>query len=126
VPDHRKLRVWQQAHALALLVRSTCESFPKIRYASLQSQTIRSAESVLFNIAEGRGAKSQPEFARFLEISIKSSQELECQLELARDYGIVSSARWKSLNNQVIDCRRMLCGLRNRIRSDEKAQSAKR
>jgi len=53
------------------------------------------AESVPFNIVEGCGGHSQKDFARFLDNSIKSSSELEYQLFLAKDYGVLLPDRWK-------------------------------
>ena len=113
--NHRQLRVWRQAHDLALSVRRACRVFPRTGYGSLKSQIVRAAESVLFNIVEGCGTSSQREFARFLDISIKSTAELEAQLELARDYGIVEPLNWRALNTDVIDTRKMLCGLRTKV-----------
>lgn len=105
--DYRKLRVWQQAHALAINVRKATDRFPRTGYASLRAQITASAESIAFNIVEGCGTSSQPEFARFLEISRKSSMELEYQLQLARDYGVLPQAAWETLSKDVIDTRRM-------------------
>ncbi|MBA2688537.1 MAG: four helix bundle protein, partial [Gemmatimonadaceae bacterium] len=68
-----------------------------------------------FNIVEGCGANSAREFARFLEISCKSAMELESQLELARDYGVISPECWIDLNDRVIALRRMLWVLREKV-----------
>jgi four helix bundle protein len=113
--DYRKLRVWGSAHSLALQVRQATSQFPRTGYASLRSQLTTAAESIAFNIVEGCGTSSQAELARFLEISRKSSMELEYQLQLARDYGILPQAAWEALNGEVIDTRRMLCGLRAKV-----------
>lgn len=115
--DYRKLRVWEQAHALALRVRSATDRFPRRGYASLRSRITTAAESIAFNIVEGCGTSSQAELARFLEISRKSSMELEYQLQLAPDYGILPQAAWEELSKDVIDTRRMLCGLRAKVLS---------
>lgn len=115
--DYRKLRVWERAHALALAVRQATNLFPRTGYASLRSQTARAAESIAFNIVEGCGTSSQPELARFLEISIKSSLELQYQLQLSRDYGILQPDKWELLNDATADVRKMLCGLRAKVRS---------
>lgn len=115
--DYRKLRVWEQAHALALSVRRAADCFPRTGYASLRSQITTAAESVACNIVEGCGATSQAEFARFLEISIKSSSELQYQLQLARDYGVVPHGLWETLDTATRDVRRMLCGLRAKVRA---------
>jgi four helix bundle protein len=113
--NYHRLLVWKKAHALAIDVRRATRRFPRTGYGSLQSQMIRAAESVVFNIVEGCGARNPKEFARFLDISIKSTSELECQLELARDYGVLDHRDWQTLTTEAVDVRRMLCGLRARV-----------
>ena len=115
--DYRKLRVWEQAHALTLRIRAVTDRFPRRGYASLRTQITAAAESIAFNIVEGCGTSSQADLARFLEISRKSSMELEYQLQLARDYGILPQPAWEKLSKEVIDTRRMLCGLRAKVLS---------
>ena len=115
VQDFTKLKVWERAHAHAINVRRATRVIPRIGYASLKSQIIRSAESIPFNIVEGCGAESPREFARFLDISIKSSSELEYQLLLARDNGVLHARQWRELTRETVEIRRMLCGLRRRV-----------
>ncbi len=115
--DHRKLDVWKKAHALAIDVRRGTRNFPPSGYRSLQSQMVRAAESVVFNIIEGCGSRSQREFARFLDIGIKSTMELEGELELARDYGVLDRREWEALTGEAVRVRRMLCGLRAKVLS---------
>ena len=115
--DYRKLRVWIKAHTHAVNVRRATQRFPRTGYASLKSQITSAAESIAFNIVEGCGSSSLKELARFLDISIKSSSELEYQLVLAKDYGVLSEKAWKELTHVTIDIRRMLCGLRAKILS---------
>jgi len=113
--DYRRLRVWTKAHAHILNIRRATHRFPRTGYASLKSQMIRAAESIAFNIVEGCGSTSQKELARFLDISIKSASELEYQLMLARDYGVLGESVWKTLSEGTTDIRRMLCGLRAKV-----------
>ena len=117
--DYRRLRAWRNAHALVLDVRRAVQQFPRSGYASLRTQMVRSSESTAFNIVEGCGSATSREFARFLEISIKSTTELEYQLRLARDYGIMSSDAWRRLADADIDVRRMLCGLRRKVLQED-------
>jgi four helix bundle protein len=121
--DYRRLRVWRNAHALVLNVRRATHRFPRTGYASLKSQVTRAAESVPFNIVEGCGSHSQKDFARFLEVSIKSTSELEYQLLLAKDYGVLAPDKWKTLTEETIETRRMLCGLRARVIESDRSQS---
>ncbi|MEO7648268.1 MAG: four helix bundle protein [Gemmatimonadaceae bacterium] len=90
--DYRKLRVHRKAHALMLAVKRATSRFPNRGYASLTNQMTTAAESVGFNIVEGCGAASQKDFARFLDISIKSTMELEYQLTVAMDYEVLASS----------------------------------
>jgi len=113
--DYRKLRVWRKAHELALSARRTAGRLPRTGYASLKNQMTTSAESIPFNIVEGCGATSPKELARFLSISIKSTMELEYQLKLASDYGLVDEVEGHALAEEVVDTRRMLCGLRTKV-----------
>lgn len=86
--DYRQLRVHSNAHALAVGVRGATRRLPRNGYASLRAQMTSAAESISFNIVEGCGADSQKDFARFLEVAIRSAMELENQLKLAKDYGL--------------------------------------
>lgn len=113
--DYRKLRVHRKAHALMLAVKRATLQFPRRGYASLSTQMTNAAQSIAFNIVEGCGADSQKEFARFLDISIKSSMELEYQLKVAADYEVLSDMVSASLSDETIDVRRMLCGLRAKV-----------
>ena len=76
---------------------------------------MKTAESIPFTLVEGCGAFTRKEMARFVEMSIKSTKELEYQLFLARDYGILPRNDWQSLTVETIEIRRMLCGLRRKI-----------
>ncbi len=115
--DYRKLRVWKHSHELVLRVRQATNRFPRTGYASLRTQITDAAESIPCNIVEGCGTDSQAELVRFLEFSIKSSMELEYQLKLSRDYGILPQSEWDKLTTDTIDARRMLCGFRAKVRA---------
>lgn len=117
--DYRRLRVWNKAHALVLNVHRATSRFPRTGYASLRSQITRAAESIPFNIAEGCGSSTQRELARFLDISIKSTSELEYQLRLATDYQIIGASHGQALTSETVEVRKMLFGLRARVLSSE-------
>jgi len=113
--DFRKLRAWRQALALSINIRKATNRFPRRGYADLKSQMTRAAESMVHTIVEGCGAASQREFARFLEMSIKSSTELEGQLLMSRAYEVLGMIDFRSLESQTIDVRRSVINLRKRV-----------
>jgi four helix bundle protein len=122
--NFRQLRVWRMAFSLAINIRRATQRFPKTGYSELKAQMISAAESTLNNIVEGCGASSQKEFARFLDISIKSSMELEGELVLARGYRIISKAEWRARESDTIETRKMLSALRKRVLEDDLSRSA--
>ena len=113
--DFRQLLVWKRAHAFAVNVRRVVEAMPRAGYTDLKSQMTRAAQSIVDNIVEGCGAASRLEFARYLDISIKSTSEVDYQLELARDLGVISHDVWKPLATEVIEIRKMLSALRRSV-----------
>ena len=113
--NFRRLVVWSRAHELVLGVRRAVKAFPRTERGTLRKQMVASAESIAFNIVGGCGASSPKEFARFLDISIKSTLELEYQIKLATDCGLVQSRAAEPLTAETIEIRRMLCGLRRRV-----------
>ena len=76
---------------------------------------IRAAMSIPANIVEGRVQKSEREFGRFLGYALHSASELEYHLIFARDIRVLSQTDFLSLLSQVIEVRKMLHGLLNRL-----------
>ncbi len=115
--DFRKLTVWSKAHALVLDVYGCTRAFPGDEKYGLTSQMRRSAMSVPTNIAEGCGRASLLDFARFLDIAAGSPSELDYQVLLSRDLGLLSSDDADRLRDQVVETRRMLASYTKRVRS---------
>jgi len=112
--DFRQL-LWKRAHAFALNVRRAAQAMPRAGYSDLKSQMTRASQSIVDNIVEDCGASSRLEFARYPDISIKSTSEVDYQLEFARDLGVMSNDVWKPLSKEVVEIRKMLSALRRSI-----------
>jgi len=115
VQEFRRIKAWERAHWLAIKVRRATRSFPRSGYASLKSQITSAAESIPFNIVEGCGAHTRKDFAKFLDVSIKSDSELEYGLQLARDNGVLAEHAWRALAGETIEIRKMLCAFRRKV-----------
>jgi four helix bundle protein len=113
--DFKKLRVWRKAHALTLNVHRIAASIRGSQYAPLRSQMVRAAMSISANIVEGRGHKNDREFARFLGYALASTSELEYHFIVARDVRAITHADFSSALDQVVDVRKMLHGLVNKL-----------
>ena len=124
--DFRQLAVWGRAHAFAKDIRKCAEKFPRPRYSDLADQITRAAESIPNNIVEGCGAATRKEFARYLDISIKSTSEVEYQLQLARENGLMANHLWTARSTEGVEIRKMLYGLRRAVLAADRASRAKR
>jgi four helix bundle protein len=113
--DFQKLVVWQRAHALALRVDVAIRAFPRGKGGTVRAQLGRAADSIAANIVEGCGAASQRDFARYLDIAIKSSSETQYHLMAANDRGLIGTAECTLLADEAVEIRRMLYGLRRKI-----------
>jgi len=76
---------------------------------------IRAAMSIPANIVEGRSQASEREFTRFLRYALASASELEAHLIMAQDFGVITESDFLSLLSEVVDVRKMLHGLLDRL-----------
>ena len=125
--DFKHIRAWQRAHALSIALHKLADSFAKPGYAHLRSQLTRAADSMANNIVEGCGAETNKEFARFLEMSIKSANEVESRLLSARGLELISFDEWQRHGAETVEIRKMTYGYRKKIlrsprRPDEKRE----
>jgi four helix bundle protein len=109
--NFRHLDVWSRSHALARTIHRLARTFSDAT-DDFKAQLTSAAESIPSNIVEGCGAATNREFARFLDISIKSAFELDYRLELAKDYDYITEAEWRVLFDEVVQIRKMLYGFR--------------
>jgi four helix bundle protein len=115
VSDFRKLEVWKEAHAMALKAHRVAWKIKGAHYRALRSQIVRAAMSVPANIVEGRSQASEKEFRRFLRYAINSASELDYHLIVGHDFGVVNKADFISLTADVVQVRKMLYSLINRL-----------
>jgi four helix bundle protein len=114
--DFRNLEVWNKAHALALDIQKTIGRSKRVD-THVKAQLTRAANSIPANIVEGCGKGSRMELARFSDISIGSSSELEYWLLLSRDLGQIGPRDHDRLTSSTIEVRKMLFGLRKAIKN---------
>ena len=114
--DFKNLKVWEKAHALTLAVYKATGAFPKEELYGLTSQIRRACISIPANIAEGCGRGGKAELAQFCQVAMGSASELEYHLLLAHDLGFLNASDHQSLSDNVIEVKRMLASLIQRLR----------
>jgi len=117
--DYKRIKVWQAGYGLVLDVYRLTDLFPKSEIYSLTSQLRRAAVSIPSNIAEGTAKESDIDFARFLDIALGSTFEIECQLMIAQKLDYMCIDIFDNLYSRVDEIKKMLSSL---IRSVRDAQ----
>ena len=62
------------------------------------------------------------ELARFLQMSVGSAYEVEYHALLARDLHFIDLAAYETLQNRIIEVKRMLAALLVKVRADSRAR----
>ena len=100
--NFRQLHIWQDSMKLAKAVYVLTGSLPSNEKFGLISQLNRAVVSVPSNIAEGSSRNSNKEFKHFLSIAIGSLFEIETQLVLSIELGIVNKSQSQMLIDEII------------------------
>jgi four helix bundle protein len=109
--DHTKLRAFELADELAVLVYRVTMHFPKEELYGLTSQMRRAALSVASNIVEGCARDSQADYLRFLHMAFGSLRELHYQLSLAKRLGYLSDQDSYLVEPKIVETEKVLNGL---------------
>lgn len=116
--NFRKLEVYGDALELAKKLFEVTSSFPKSEKYGITSQLNRAAISVPSNIAEGSSRTSNKDFARFLEIAIGSLFEIETQVLLCQEFGLINEANKVEIIEIVIALQKRLTIFKQKIRKE--------
>jgi four helix bundle protein len=118
--DFRNIKAWQRAHPLSVALHKRARNFSRLGYARLRAQLTDAADSVGDTIMEGAGAATAREFARFLDMSIKSANEVEGHLLKARDLDLLSPDEWQAYTAEVIEIRKMTYSYRRTMLANDR------
>ena len=109
--DHTKLRAFELADEVVVLVYRATAEFPKEELFGLTSQIRRAAVSVPSNIVEGCARESEAEYLRFLSIAFGSLREFHYQLNLSKRLGFLLNEDSSSLELKIVETEKVLNGL---------------
>lgn len=109
------LKIWQKSIELTKAVYVLVSELPSDERFGLTSQIKRSVVSIPSNIAEGAGRNSQKEFKRFLSIANGSAYELQTQLILLIELGLVNKNKIQPVIELCIEIQKMNYSFQKRL-----------
>jgi len=113
--NFKELRIWQKGMDIAVNCFKLTEEFPKEEKFGLNIQITRAGVSIPSNITEGSSRSSEKDYARFIEISMGSSYELETQLLIAQRLSYGNQSLLSQTITDVNDEQKMLMGFGNKL-----------
>lgn len=113
--NFRELVAWQKARLLVKSVYVLTFQFTSDEKYGMSSLLRRAVVSIASNIAEGAGRMSGQDFARFIDIANGSAFEVECQLILCGDLGLISGGEVDKHVEKVKEVQRLLFGLKRKL-----------
>ena len=113
--NFKNLDIWTKSMELVTKIYSITNSFPNQERFGLTSQIQRAAVSIPANIAEGSAKSSNKDFARFLEMSIGSSFELETELIIALNLKYIDSVVFTNIETKINEIQKMINGFKQSL-----------
>lgn len=115
-----EIQAWQKAKDITLAVYQITSNTEFSKDYGLKDQIRRASVSIMANIAEGHGRKTNNEFANFLNISRGSVAEVQSHLYVAVGLNYISQNEFDELYNALAEISRMLLSLAQYLRSTSK------
>lgn len=115
-----EIQAWQKAKEVTLLIYAVTNDGSFSKDYGLKDQIRRASVSIMANIAEGHGRKSNTEFANFLNIARGSVAEVQSHLYVALGLNYINKKDFDELYQTLTEISRMLLSLAQYLRSTDK------
>ncbi|HVF57106.1 MAG TPA: four helix bundle protein [Pyrinomonadaceae bacterium] len=113
------IQAWQKARQATLMVYEITSRDTFAKDFGLRGQIQRASVSIMANIAEGFGRRSDKEFANFLNIAHGSISEVQSHLYVALDLKYVDESSFTKLYDLLNEVSRMTLVLAQHLRASK-------
>lgn len=110
------IQAWQKARILTKNIYEATNRGEFSKDYDLRSQIRRSSTSIMTNIAEGQGRRTNKDFANFLNISLGSTAETKSHIYLALDLEYINQDIFDDLYQKLDEIGKMVFALSNHLR----------
>jgi four helix bundle protein len=109
---------WQKARSITQRVYLLSNRGDFAKDFSLRDQMKRASVSIMANIAEGHGRRTNTEFANFLNIARGSAVELQSHLYVALDLTYITEDEFRDVYAQLDEVSKMTISLAQYLRKN--------
>jgi len=102
---HKDLEIWKEGIKLVTKIYKLTKDFPDEELYGLTSQMRRAAVSYPSNISEGAARDSITEYIRYIYISLGSLSELETQIIISKNLGLLTDIEDLLLDIKALNSR---------------------
>ncbi len=111
-----EIKSWQKAHDVTLRIYQITSNGDFAKDYGLKDQIRRSSISIMANIAEGHGRKSNAEFANFLNIARGSVCETQSHLYIAKGLNYIDKTEFDNIYLTLEEISKMVLALAKYLR----------
>ena len=111
------IKAWQKAREATKIIYQVTSEGRFAKDYGLRDQTQRASVSIMANIAEGYGRRSDKEFANFLNFAHGSVAETQSHLYVALDVGYIDQNSFTNLYELLQEISRMTIAHSQHLRS---------
>lgn len=115
-----EIQAWQKAYEVTVVVYNLTKDGAFSKDFGLRDQIRRASVSIMANIAEGHGRRSNVEFANFLNLARGSAAEVQSHLHVALGIGYIDKDKFDDLYSKVTEISRMLLSLAQYLRETDR------
>jgi len=114
------IQAWQKAYDITLLIYKITAEENFAKDFGLKDQIRRASVSIMANIAEGHGRRTNVEFANFLNIARGSVAEVQSHLYIAHGLNYINQKDFDELYQTLTEISRMTLSLAQYLRANDK------
>lgn len=115
-----EIQAWQKAKSVTLRIYRLTESGRFAKDFGLKDQIRRASVSIMANIAEGHGRKSNSEFANFVNLARGSAHEVQSHIHVAVGLGYLDRTEFEELYILISEISKMTLALARYLRNSQK------
>lgn len=111
-----EIQAWQRAHEATLLIYRITSNADFSKDFGLKDQIRRASVSIMANIAEGHGRRTNAEFANFLNVARGSVAETQSHLYVAVGLKYITREEFEQVYQMLTEIWRMTLSLAKYLR----------